>query len=336
MLPLSTPFSIMIDPCNICNFKCSFCPTGYPKLLKKVSRPRGMMEFDLFCKVIDDLLEFDKKIEKINLYKDGEPFLNKNIGKMIAYAKSKDVGKNIHITTNGSLINKDKAIEIIEAGLDSIRISVEHVNDEGYKKITRTPAKYNVIRRNVEFLYNEKEKRESGLSIHAKINDIGLSDFEKKKFIGDFGPISDTININPLTGWNNTQGHDFTLGLGSSVTTTSYKNSPAKKNRKVCPDLFYTMAVNFNGLVSICCADWSFAALIGDVKKTSLIDIWNGKRLRQFRLLHLKGERKKIKACADCDVLSGVPMESDLDDDATNLLELYKEKTKVKSEVGAD
>tara|TARA_B100000315_G_scaffold127921_1_gene117648 strand:+ start:20793 stop:21842 length:1050 start_codon:yes stop_codon:yes gene_type:complete len=324
VLPLNTPFSILIDPCNICNFKCSFCPSGYPELIKKVSRSEGMMEFDLFCKVIDDLQEFDEKLEKINLYKDGEPFLNKYFGKMIVYTKEKNVGKNVSTTTNGSVLNKTRAKEVLDAGLDTIRISVEHVSDPGYEKITKTKIKYDTIKKNIEFLYNEREKRKKPLTIHVKMNDIGFSNDEKEKFIHDFDPISDTINFNPLTGWNNTHGVDFTLGLGSTITDTSYAGSPAKSDRKVCPDSFYTMAVNFDGSVSLCCADWSYGALIGDVKGESLANIWKGEKLQQFRLLHLRGERKNIKICSDCDVLTGAPMDSDLDAAATDLLEKYK------------
>ena len=36
------------------NFKCVFCPTGDSELLKSVNRPKGMMDLDLFKKVVDD------------------------------------------------------------------------------------------------------------------------------------------------------------------------------------------------------------------------------------------------------------------------------------------
>ena len=46
VLPLATPFSLLIDPSNGCNFRCVFCATGSPELLKEVGRPRGSMKFD--------------------------------------------------------------------------------------------------------------------------------------------------------------------------------------------------------------------------------------------------------------------------------------------------
>ena len=62
-----------------CNFRCTFCPTGDYELLKSVSRPLGVMPYELFCKIIDDLKEFPEKLKSLRLYKDGEPFLNKNL-----------------------------------------------------------------------------------------------------------------------------------------------------------------------------------------------------------------------------------------------------------------
>ena len=121
------------------------------------------MDFSLFTKIIDEMQGFDQKVKKINLHKDGEPFLNKNLARMIDYAKRKNIAETINTTSNGALIDKARAIEVIEAGLDGIRISVEHVSDEGYKRVTRTVTKYDTIRKNVKFLFNEKERRKTGL-----------------------------------------------------------------------------------------------------------------------------------------------------------------------------
>ena len=86
-LPLATPITIHIDPCNLCNFKCVFCPQGDLSLLKKVGRPKGFMDLDLFKKAVSDMAEFGEQIVVLSLYKDGEPILNKNIAKMIQFAK---------------------------------------------------------------------------------------------------------------------------------------------------------------------------------------------------------------------------------------------------------
>jgi len=303
-LPFQTPIEVMIDVANICNFRCLFCPTGDPELLKSVGRPQGIMDFKLFCKIIDDINEFDRKVEILHLYKDGEPFLNDRLGEMIAYTKSKNIAKSVETTSNGSLIDESKAIEIIEAGLDWIRISVAHINNDGYKKITQTYSDYETIRKNVEFLFYEKTKRKSSLGIHTKILDVRFTFSEIKKFLEDFGKISDLVTRDTLMGWSLSEVKDFTLGLSIKTGTDGF--IPLNKNRKVCPVSFYMMTINFNGIVTVCCVDWSWGTVIGDVRKESLFDIWNGDRMKEFRMLHLKGERSKIKVCANCQYLQGL------------------------------
>ncbi|MPQ32550.1 radical SAM protein [Clostridium estertheticum] len=317
-IPLSTPFTIMIDPGNVCNFKCKFCPTSDKELLKTVNRPDGIMEFDLFKKAVDDIKKFDKKLKKLFLYKDGEPLLNRNLGAMLKYAKDKDISQSLDLTTNGSLLNKEKAIEIIESGLDKIRISVESISDEKYKLITDTDVKYSTIKKNVEYLYKEKTKRKSKLHIHVKTLDINLSEEEKQKFIDDFSNISDSIYIYPLMGWSYSESKDFTLGIEVKDSESLHINY----DRQVCPESFYNLAVNFNGLVSVCCVDWSWGTIVGDIKNESLIDIWNGEKLKDFRIKHLNGQRSKIKACANCKYMLELSFMSDIDDCANKILKL--------------
>lgn len=317
-LPLSTPLMIMVDVCNICNFRCSFCPTAATELLKSFKRPQGVMELELFYKIIDDISEFDKKIKTLQLHKDGEPFLNKNLGKMISCAKSRDIADSIAVASNGSLIDESRAIEVIKAGLDRIKISVEHVNAQGYKKITATYSDYETIRKNVEFLFRERNRNKSNLQILAKIIDTGLSPDEKGKFLEDFTSISDNVNIDTLMGWSLCEESDFTLGTNVSVGMDS--KTPIKRDRKICPLPFYTMAINFNGMVSVCCVDWSWGTIIGDARKEKLIDIWNGKKMKEFRRMHLRNQRSKINTCANCHYLLGLNQRSDIDNYSGELL----------------
>lgn len=317
-LPLSTPFMIMIDVCNICNFRCSFCPTGDQKLLESFNRPQGIMDLELFYKIINEISKFDKKLKKLQFYKDGEPFINKKLSGMIAYAKSRDIADSLVVSSNGSLIEESKAIEIIKSGVNQINISIEHVSASGYKKVTSTYSNYEAIRKNVEFLFKEKTQLGSDLKIHTKIIDIGLSKDEKNKFLNDFSPISDRVNIDTLMGWSLSEQKDFKLGM--TVDKGMDGQSPIKNSREICPLPFYTMAINFNGMVSVCCVDWSWGTIIGDVRKESLIDIWAGKKLKEFRLQHLRKERSKIKVCTNCHYLLGVKQDSDIDNHSEELL----------------
>lgn len=319
LLPLSTPLFIFIDPANACNFRCTFCPTGDLDLLKSVNRPIGVMRYSLFTKIIDDMTGFDKKVRKLYLFKDGEPFLNKELGKMISYAKKKDVAKKIEVTTNGSLLTDERINEIIDSDLDLIRISIEHVNSQDYKKITQNFSDYNTIVKNIKNLYNERERRKSNLIIVAKIIGGLLNENELQKFENDFSLISDRLQIESMMGWDapdNQQGRDFTLGID--------RISPRKI--LACSQPFYTMVINFNGQVSACCVDWSLDTLMADASKENLVNIWNSQKISEFRMFHLNGERKNIKACSNCQFPATKPKEYDIDNAIPELLKNMKSR----------
>lgn len=325
LLPLKVPFSILIDPTNKCNFRCSFCPTGNQSLLDEVKRPAGYMDFNLYVKIINDIsllcASSRSKLSRIHLYKDGEPLLNKRLGSMIALAKRMDISNSVEITTNAAALTKNRASELIESGLDAIRVSVEHVNDIKYKNITKTFGDYDKIIQNVKYLYEEKTRRRSSLHVFVKIIDDGLSDADKNKFIGDFSEISDSINIDKPMGWSQSFDQSIKLNIIDPVGMDGYTE---KKGRVVCPEPFSKLAINFDGTVSICCVDWSHGTVVGDLKESSLTDIWHGVKLKEFRLKHLQGKRSEIPACAGCDYIKGFPEHTDLDKTANRLINLYQ------------
>ena len=96
-----------------------------------------MMNMKTYNKIIDDLKlmvdSIPRKPLQISLYKDSEP-ADKNLVEMVKILK-KQKSLIVLVTTNGSALTEKKSRELIEAGLDRIRFSIEHVNDEGYEKI---------------------------------------------------------------------------------------------------------------------------------------------------------------------------------------------------------
>ncbi len=325
MLPLKVPYAVHIDPASVCNFKCHFCPTGDPQLLESVGRLKGVMDYGLFKKIIEDLkqlvLDADQQIARLYLYKDGEPLLNKDLAAMVAYTKQAGVAQSIETTTNASLLTESKASELLQAGLDVIRISVEHVSNQGYQEITQTFSNYDLIKAHVGKLYALKQQMDHPLIVYAKILDVNLSDVEKERFLNDFGPISDFVNIDSLTGLSRTDIRDFRLG--NTISTDIDSVHPRKDDRVVCPDAFTKLAINFDGTVSVCCQDWSFGTLVGDVRTQSVSEVWQGAELQSFRLMHLKGERQQHPVCGTCDHVCGFPAHTDLDDHRQDLWTTY-------------
>jgi radical SAM protein with 4Fe4S-binding SPASM domain len=310
IVPLPAPFVVYIEPTNLCNFRCQFCPTGDKALLKDVGRPNGSMSLDLFRKIVDDLKEFNTRLRLASLYKDGEPLVHKQFPEMVEYLKRADIADRIWTKTNGSRLSPELNERLIAAGLDMICISVESVSSEGYHQIADVDLDYDAFRENVRDLFQRRRDCE----IYIKIADSGLTKEQTAKFYADFQEISTYIGVESLMGWSFSSIKDFTLG----THPTTYDGLPLIP-KVACAYPLYVMAVNFNGSVSMCGNDWSHNTVVGDASKQSLKEIWNGEAMFQFRKMMLEGRRSENRACGDCYYLQIVP--DNIDEHRSNILE---------------
>ena len=293
VIPLSTPFTILIEPTDKCNFRCKFCPTGDTELIKNISnRNYGNINFDLYKKIIDDISEFNENIKVLQLHKDGEPLLNNNLPEMVKYAKKSSKINQVATTTNASMLNEELSIKLIDAGLDRIRISIEGINEKQYYDIANIKIDFDKLVKNIEFFYKNRQK----CYVYIKIVDNNLSEKDKDEFYNTFGNISDSIFIENATEiWNN-----FEISGVRNIITDKNVLGENSSYINVCPQIFYSIAINSNGLVSACCADWSRKLIVGDANKESIKNIWNGEKIRNLQKLHLMGNRKNHKICASC------------------------------------
>lgn len=311
-LPLPVPWTINVDPCNICFERCAYCPTGNPALPRIRNRPLGKMPMELFRKIVDDteamVRRHGRKIRILHLYKDGEPLLNDLLASMVRYAKARAVAEYVSTTTNGILLTEDRAKQLIDSGLDHIRISVP------------SGRAYHVIRRNCGFLYQEKTRRRAHLFVHVKAIASLMSARERQRFRRDFGPVSDYLHLDGLMGWSGSPGKDFLLGI---PVTKGMDGQTNLREKRICPEPFCRLAINFNGRVSACCVDWCMDASYGDATRMTMEDIWDGALLGGLRILHAQGNRGRNPACNGCHFVKGIPREADLDCHAAGLLKMY-------------
>ncbi|MBW2642324.1 MAG: radical SAM protein [Deltaproteobacteria bacterium] len=311
VIPLSVPFIINIDPSDVCNFQCKFCPTGDRALMKKTpGRNHGTMDFELYKKIIDDICEFDNPVKVLRLYKDGEPLLNLKMAEMIRYAKEKECAKRIDTTTNAILLTPQKNIDFITAGLDRINISIEGINAQQYWEFSKYKVDFEKLVANIRHLYENKKQCE----IIVKINGDILSENDKTKFYDIFGDIADGVYIEHIMAcWP-----EFKL-KGVEVNQEYGIYGQKIKEVMVCPYVFYSFSINSDGTASACFLDWSRNLIIGDTRTEHVKNIWQGKQLLEYQKLFLMKKRKGHPVCGNCGQMShGLP--DDIDEYAGMLL----------------
>ncbi len=311
VIPLTTPFILFVDPCNICNMKCAFCPNGHTEIIRESRRIQTRMNFRLYRKIINDLKEFDKPLKVLRMYKEGEPLLNVHFESMVRYAKNSGYVNFIDTTTNGYLLSSSRSKSIIESGIDKINISVNGMSYEQFLNNSGIRINYNKYVENINNLYNIKEDINKKCEIVIKIVGDYLTDDEKLKFYDTFGDICDNIfieNIAPC--WS-----EFDVEKHTSIKINKLKGiyNNELTNVNVCPYIFYSMSVNSDGTVSLCFLDWQRKLIIGDTKKQSLKEIWNNDILYHYQIDNLNNKRKSIESCKNCgQLIYGMPDNIDL------------------------
>ena len=228
------------------------------------------------------------KLKQLNFFMMGEPLVNKNISKIISKSKEMDLSEWYMVSTNGSLLTKEKFKDLCESGLDYLRISIFGSNEQIHSKTTQSKIKLSRVKENlVNF---QKFKKDNGYEkprTMAKMIDTGQND-ENDEFLKAFTGVGDETLIEPLTNWNDPEegnlaqkDHDYLL------STDHYK-----KKKETCPFVFYSLVIHSDLKVSVCCVDWEKKTLIGDLKNETLKDIWNGEKLREIQLLHINKRKK--------------------------------------------
>ena len=116
---------------EVCNFKCGYClPNGYQA---DKSDNRKFLNIDEIRRVAKGFSEL--WVQQIRLT-GGEPTVRKDSYEIVKILKNETSIKKIVITTNGYHLDQ-KAKLLIDSGLDGINISIDSLDRETFKSITK-------------------------------------------------------------------------------------------------------------------------------------------------------------------------------------------------------
>jgi len=291
-----TPISAIIEPTNICNLRCPVCETGAGIL----RREKGVMSFSNFKIIIDKM----PKLNNIMLYFMGEPFLNKEIYKMISYAHNNNIFTSI--CTNGEYLNSD---ELLKSGLEEINFQIGGATQKTHSTY-RVNGKLEKTINNLKELLEKRDKLiKNGHEIKIKIT-LGLivmkqNENEINKVIEMGRSLGvDEINLIPPAVRNIEQAKEF---MPEDEKYWFYNKDAFKKgilipnvipNNK-CYFLWNATAIFWNGDVVPCCRDAQGDYIMGNILNDSIKSIWNNNKYKSFRKMVLKNQ-KDIQLCKLC------------------------------------
>ena len=312
VVPLDTPYTVLISPTDYCNINCNFC--AYHGLAGKHVEEKKVMSLDFYKKIIDQLAEFPSPVCRLTFSGYGEPTLHKDLPEMIAYAKEKKVAEQIMLVTNGLLLNPELNLRLIDAGLDYIRISVPAIDAETAYEITGHRVDVSdVYIENIRHLYQNK----TDMIVLCKTTNYALggeggtdpNSMLAEKFYAMYDDICDYSFVEYIAPWAGTD-NETVQKQGLQSVPVKDMNGRVREQRRFCEFFFYVMTIDSVGNIRPCCLlDAPLYGIVGG--EQSLLEIWNSKHLLDLRLAHLNEE---ISVCQKCGVNSFIDTQN-IDDD---------------------
>ena len=288
------PITISVEPTTACNLRCPECPSG----LRSFTRPTGNLKKDFFRQIITEL--GDKLIYLI-FYFQGEPYINPEFLNMVEYASKR--GIYTITSTNGHFLNKTNAQKTVASGLDRLIISVDGTTQEVYENYRKAGNLETVLQgaRNVVAAKREMQASKPHIifqflvvrpnehqipEIYRLAEEIGIDEVRLKT-----AQVYDYEQGNPLIPLN----ERYSRYARQEDGTYRVKNQLLNH----CWKLWHACVITWDGLVVPCCFDKDAQHQLGDLKRSSFTELWQGKAYQQFRAQLLQG-RDQIDICTNC------------------------------------
>ena len=283
------PRCIDMELTNKCNFNCLMCPTG----VGSVSRCKGFMTDEVFFSILEEISRYKTPVRFIRW---GEPLLHSRLTNYIRQLKAR--GSLVHLNTNGSLMTEKIMEDLLESGLDSIKFSFQGVDRKSYLEM-RGIDMFDELVNKVRLLCRKRAQAN-----HPYIHVSTTITYETRSQVSLFRELLGN-HVDLLT-----VGRTVLDCIDPKLTSLSDEKKAILKHLKNCesvvkkhpncPEVFDKLSVNWDGTVSACTSDYDNQMLIGDVKLTSLKDIWKNEKLSSYRNILLQNEHHKLPLCSRC------------------------------------
>lgn len=278
-----------------CNYTCQMCPQSNPGRGKSFTRK---MPLNNFKKILNDLVP-QYGNPQINLEGSGEPTMAKDLPEYVKAVKEK--GLKCFMYCNGARLNGQFMKDVVDAGIDFIRVSVIGYNREKYNKWMNVDN-FNLIISNLKEMqsYINQNNKNCSVSTYHLITDNSQIDYEISEYKKNV--ISQVNSLAYIWKMHNWSGNYNNL------------NPRKKTDRRSCgrpfaPEITIRAggAENRTGALVPCCQTLGppneEKSILGHFDKQSLEEIFNDKPYKDLIKAHTNKEFDNIDYCKNCDFL---------------------------------
>ena len=287
------PNSLNIELNNVCNQKCEFC--GYHGKYKTWDFEPSMLKLDFVKEILKEAKRVGIGEKEVGFYLSGEVFLYPDFAEVVAYTKALGF-KYTFITSNGALATPERIKAVLDAGLDSIRFSVNAADRETYKTIHGSDD-FDAVVRNITFMHDYIQEnnlnvatsiscvvtKKQGPDLQQKVRELFADKVDDILFI--------PVMLDNLSDMDKAKEEFGVYDQGEMVLNKEFK----------CPILFNTMYINSDGHVIPCCnAPYTDYYVYDLNKKLDLEEAWYSDGYKRLRQIFIDDADDKGTICEKC------------------------------------
>lgn len=293
---IPAPRAVKIELTGRCNYRCQYC-----SLRMRDKQPTGDMEWSLFQRITREMREAG--VEEIGAFYLGESTMAPDLlVQAIEWCKQELKFPYVFLTSNGSLATPDLVRRCMEAGLDSLKWSVNAADEDQFKAYMKVKTKN--FHRSLENIKQAYAVREAGGYACGLYASSIQYDGEQAKRMDELLaehvlPYVDEHYYLPLFGQMTQQTEERIKELGFVPTAGNQGRVGALRDPLPCWAVLTEGHVTADGLLSACCFDADGRFAMADLKTTPFMEAWNSEKFQELRAAHLKKDVTGT-VCQDC------------------------------------
>ena len=289
------PRSVKIELTGRCNYRCGFCALRTRKV-----QPKGDMDFGLFKRITREMKEAG--VEEIGCFYLGESFMAPQLlTAAIHWCKRELKFPYVFLTTNGSLCTRGRLHDVMNAGLDSLKFSINAADEEQFEKVMG--VKTSLFHQAIENVKVAREVVQAGgyrCGIYASsIKYDGEQGEKMEKLLNEhIRPYVDEHYWLPLYSMGSlaTKREEE---LGYRPTAGNQGRLGVLREPLPCWSVMSEGHVRSDGHMSACCFGSDDYFDIGDLNTHSFMEVWNSPTMCALRKAHLRRDVKGT-VCENC------------------------------------
>lgn len=286
------PRYIEFQTTSRCNARCKVCPMEWVA----DELPHGRMPDDLIDKILTELAEHADELVSVEPYLNNEPFMDRRFIDVLRRIRTFYPG-SVEVSTNGTLLSQEYADQVLADKLiDDFRISVFGAEQETYEHVMR--LRWDRMTSNVEYFarrWNELGRPVQARLVYVHNPDLQAED-EFERLRARWEPYGlDFIHWEQLDRVGNVRQSRNQVPLLRSRTgmVTGCKMGYMRDR----------ISIHYDGSVYLCCQDWSRTVLIGNVRDSSIAEVWaSEKRKQEYREIYGLTMAAANHMCRSCEL----------------------------------